>query len=84
MQISTNQSLNLIEIWQPRYRDRVVLIAKYKVGTGNEIRFTKAKHLLEKHFYITGEDIKKCPLETNGTISCYAVPLDDLTLFERV
>jgi len=68
----------MIEIWNPRWHDRKVLIAKYKVCNGrNDIIFTKGT-LKDKKFYINSIDIAKCPLETNGTISCYAVPLDSL------
>lgn len=66
----------MIEVWQPRWHDRVVLIAKYKACAGkNEIVFTKAKSLKGKKFYVDGMDMAKCPLETNGTILCYAVPM---------
>ena len=34
---------NRIEIWQPLWKDRVVLISKYKVGLHNQIEFTKTK-----------------------------------------
>lgn len=69
----------MIEIWSPRYHDRKVLIAKYKVVSGrNDIRFTKAKSLKDKMFSIEGSEIIKYPLETNGTIQCYAVDLDKL------
>lgn len=67
-----------IQVWQPRYKDRTVLIARYKVGTHNRITFTKAKHLEGKEFYMSGEDIRNYPLDTNGKIDCYAVSLDDL------
>ena len=67
----------MIEIWQPRWHDRKVLIAKYKVSSGkNSIRFTKAKSLLGKTFDLNGDIISQYPLETNGTIPCYAVPLE--------
>lgn len=69
--------MNRIEIWQPRYKDRKVLIAKYKVGVNNEIVFTKAKHLEGKVFKMKGAKIEKYPLDTNGRIPCYAVSLDD-------
>lgn len=72
-----------IEIWAPRYKDRKVLIAKYKVQNHNEIVFTKAKHLMDHTWYISGADIAKCPLETNGTLACYAVPVDSLEPLER-
>lgn len=69
----------MIEIWTPRYHDKVVLIAKYKVCSGsNTIKFTKAKHLLGHLFQISGDEIRKCKLETNGSIPCYAVPMDRL------
>jgi hypothetical protein len=74
---------NEIVIWQPRYKDRKVLIAKYKIGNHNKVTFTKAKHLAGKEFYISGVDIINYPLEDNGKIACYAVPLDDLEIFER-
>ena len=73
-----------IEIWMPRYRDNCVLIAKFKVGTHNEITFTKAKHLIGQEFYLSGETIRKFPLESNGKISCYVVPMDELEPLERV
>ncbi len=79
----------MIEIWTPRYHDNVVLIATYKVQSGdNLIRFTKAKHLQGKVYKISGSDIRSCPLDDNGRISCFAVPLEKLTLvsdheFER-
>ncbi len=69
----------MIEIWQPRWHDRKVLIAKYKVSSGkNKIVFTKTKCFKDKVFEIDGSLIIKYPLETNGTIPCYAVPLDKL------
>lgn len=72
-----------IEIWQPRYHDNVILIAKHKVGTHNRITFTKAKHLAGQEFYLSGENIRQWPLESNGRIMCYVVPLDELEPLER-
>lgn len=72
----------MIEIWAPRWHDRKVLIAKYKVCNGkNEIIFTKGT-LKGKKFWIMGNELTKFPLETNGTISCFAVPLDSLKASE--
>ena len=71
------QGDRMIKIWSPRYHDRKVLIAKYKVSNTNQIIFTKAKSLLNRTFTLSGETIKKYPLETNGTIPCYAVPLEE-------
>lgn len=71
----------VIDIWQPRWHDRVVLIAKYKVGTHNLIKFTKTPSMTDE-YYLDGKTITKYPLETNGKVKCYAVPLDELILFE--
>lgn len=74
----------MIEIWTPRYHDNVVLIATYKVKSGdNFIKFTKAKYLAGKIFKISGADIKSCPLDDNGKITCYAVPMDKLELVKE-
>ena len=83
-QVSRLTPCQQIKIWMPRYKDRVVLIAKYKIGTHNEITFTKAKHLAGMVFYMSGTEIASHPLETNGKIPCYAVPIDELYRMERV
>ena len=70
----------ILEIWQPRYKDNVVLIAKFKVCKGeNLITFTKAKHLEGMVFSVEEEAIRSCPLQSNGKIDCYAVPMELLT-----
>ncbi len=74
--------VQVIEIWQPRWKDRKVLIAKFRVGTHNEIVFTKAPSLDAK-YYMSGAKIRDYPLETNGKIPCYAVPLEELEILER-
>jgi hypothetical protein len=72
--------MNTIEIWQPRWKDRTVLIAKYKVQSQNQIIFTKAKTLQDKEYYISADELKKYPIENNGKIDCYVVPLDKLNI----
>lgn len=81
-----------IQIWSPRYSDKhgalaepVVLIAKYKVhhGTGTLlVEFTKAKHLIGQRFAITRDNAQRYPESTNGKISCYAVPMSALDVWE--
>ena len=67
-----------IEIFAPRWRDRKVLIAKYKVSNGDiHVKFTKAGSWNGVYF-IAVNDIKQCSIDTNGTIDCYAVPLSML------
>ena len=71
----------MIEIWQPRYHDNKVLIATYKVERGtNQIRFTKDRRLAGKTYVVSGDKIKSCPVETNGRIACYSVPMEYLEL----
>lgn len=72
-----------IEIWQPRWKDKKVLIAKYKVATHNQIKFTKTKSLPDT-YYLSGATIQSYPLSTNGRIECYEVPMSELKLLERV
>lgn len=68
--------MHTIEIFAPRFHDKVVLIAKYKVVDGpNKIVFTKTWK--DKVMYMDGAKIKTYPLESNGTIPCYAVPAKD-------
>lgn len=74
--------VNKIDIWQPRWKDRKVLIAKFRVGMHNCINFTKAP-TLDGEYYISGEKVRQSPLETNGKIPCYAVSLEELEPLER-
>lgn len=69
--------MTIMEIWQPRYKDKMVLLAKYKVDTADEvieIFFSKAKHLEGKRFTIRRDEVKKYPIDSNGKIDCYVVP----------
>ncbi len=83
MKLARTTPCQRIEIWAPRYKDRKVLIARHKVGTHNEIIFTKAKHLMGQSYYLAGEKIRSYPMDTNGTLDCYAVPVDELEVLER-
>jgi hypothetical protein len=72
-----------IEIWQPRWKDRRVLIAKHKVGTHNKITFTKAKSLPEE-YYLSGKTIQSYPIGFNGKLEVYEVPMGELEILERI
>lgn len=82
----------MLEIWFPRYNDqytdkkeKVALLAKYKVDQSTPvilIKFTKAKHLDGQRFAIKRADAIKCPIDTNGKIPCYAVPMSKLDDWE--
>lgn len=74
--------LNAFVILEPRYRDKVVLLKKKRVGQHNKITFTQAPSMGTEPYYASGAMIKKCKLDSNGTIPCYAVPLDKLEPLE--
>ena len=75
--------VNKIYIWQPRYHDDVCLIGKKHVREGMyDICFTKAKHLNGKTYRMSASEIKTFPLDTNGKITCYAVPMPILLAHE--
>jgi hypothetical protein len=82
MQLPENVTCQVFDIWAPRWHDRKVLLAVHRVGRHNLIRFTKAPTLIGE-FYVSGSDIFQCDRETNGTIDCYAVPLNILEPLER-
>lgn len=77
MKLLKNTSVADIQIWAPRYRDMVVLIAAFRVREHNKITFTKAKNY-PGLYYLSGETIKKYPKEQIGKITCYAVHMDEL------
>lgn len=83
MVISKLKVLNKIEIWSPRYKDRTVLIAVYKLRGENEIVFTKAPHLAGMSFYLDAKTAQASPVTTNGRIPCYQVDFDKLIPMER-
>lgn len=71
--------MNIIEIWSPKYSTQSVLIGKRNVLAGmNRIIFTKAKHLAGGIYQMDGKKIRTYPIVSNGSISCYDVPFDDL------
>lgn len=68
-------------IFAPRWHDRRVLIAAHKVGEHNKITFSKTPSLPET-YYLSKKEITKYKKESNGTIQCYCVPIDDLRVLE--
>jgi len=76
----------VMQIWTPRYSDKyknelsepVALLSQSKVHHASPeiiVKFTKAKHLQGQRFTISREKAQKAPVDSNGKISCYAVPL---------
>jgi hypothetical protein len=70
----------MIEVWEPKWKTREVLIACHKVSRGrNLIKFTKTKSL-PYVYELDGDDIMDCPVVSNGRIECYAVPISYLKI----
>ena len=82
MKMTKFTPLNYFQIWQPRYHDKRVLLAKHRVGTHNKIVFTKAPSMGTQPYYVSGKEVKKYKLESNGSIPCYAVPVSSLEPLE--
>ena len=74
--------LRLFEIKHPRYHDRKVLLKASRIGGHNKVVFSEAPSLGTDPYYISGKIAKKYKKESNGTIQCYSIPLDELKPFE--
>lgn len=71
----------MIEIRSPRYRDRVVLLAKYRLpcGTGVDVKILYGAY--KGVYYVSNEAICQSPVESMTTkqgkqIAMRAVPID--------
>lgn len=72
---------HIIEIWEPRYKDKTALIGRHHVMEGiNYITFTKAPHLKDKVFQADSTMIQSCRLQANGRGEVYCVPMSKLKL----
>lgn len=70
------------EIWAPTYSKQTVKLAAHKVGEHNKIVFTKAPSMGTDPYYVSGRIVKKCNKVSNGTITCYEVPISALEPLE--
>jgi len=73
----------MIEIREPRYNDRVVLLARYKLPCGRDVDIRILKGRYAGIYHVTNETICRSPIETMTTrygkpIAMRAVPLDAL------
>lgn len=82
MKLPKYTQFKCFDIWQPRFHDRTVLLADYKVGEHNKIIFTKAPSMGTEPYYVSGTTVKKCKKESNGKINCYVVPVSELEPLE--
>lgn len=76
----------MITIKSPRYRDRTVLIARYKIPCGGDVDIEILYGAYKGKYHITHDTLMKSPVEGMETrqgqiIAMRAVPLD---MLERV
>lgn len=74
--------LKFFSILEPRYHDKTVLLKCEKVGAHNKVVFTRAPSMGTEPYYVSGTVAKRCKKVYNGSIFCYAVPLDKLEPLE--
>lgn len=74
-----------MQVWNPRWHDKTVLLAAYKVDKSKtdhiKVTFPKS-NAMKGDWYISVKAVRKFPLESNGTIQCYVVPLKELEPLE--
>jgi len=73
--------MNQILIWEPRWHDKVVLVAERRLLDDNEIVIRHKN--FPRPYYLTGKRARDFPLEdmktkAGGTIAVRAVPLEEL------
>lgn len=86
----------VLDIWAPKYSaqygqygggsEPVVLLSKRKVDHSSSliiIKFTKAKHLMGQRYCIFKSKAQSYPVDSNGKIECYAVPMSALDTWEK-
>lgn len=73
----------MITIYEPRYHDRVVLIARYKIPCGQDFTIKITKGAYAGEYKVTNDTVCASPIETMKTrsgkqLSMRAVPLDKI------
>lgn len=75
------------QIYNPRWHDRIVLLADFKIQSHNVITFPKARTLVGE-WYISGDKAKTFPAEpmktkSGTTMTMRVVPIDELEPLEE-
>lgn len=89
MQIARTISCNKIAIKMPRWKQRVIGIASFRVGDHNEIEILaadkKGKRYYPDKYYMSGEQIRSYDIQVLPSgIKLYLIPISDLEILERV
>jgi hypothetical protein len=85
MQLQRFDQIAHFQVWNPRWHDKKVLIACYKIDNAKtehiKVTFPKS-HAMSGDWYIARSKVKRCKKESNGTIMCYVVALGKLEPLE--
>lgn len=78
--------ITTIQIWEPRWRDRRVLLARYRLPAGQDVQVEIKKSAAKGLYRVPNTLICKSPIEdmktkSGKTIKMRAIPLDEM---ERV
>lgn len=79
--------MSTIKIWEPRYRDRKVLLAEYRLPRGTGINVRIERGAFKGLYWVKNEDIKSSQVETmktrtGKTLFVKAVPVEKLIRIE--
>lgn len=88
MTLSKETSCNMIEIKMPRWKQRIIGIANFRVGQHNAIDITATgkdgKRYYPNTLYGSGEMIKECETQILPSgVKLYLVPIANLEVLER-
>lgn len=70
----------VLDIKEPRYHDRTVLLACHKIMERNRVHIMQGAYAGE--YFISGVVASAYPIQSNGRINVYAVPLGQLERLE--
>ena len=73
----------MIEVWQPRWRDRKVLIARYRIPSGSDFTVKISQSAARGLYKVSNELVCNSPIEmmktkTGKMIQMRAVPLYEM------
>lgn len=77
-----HEQMSYFGIFEPNYGRKTVMLACHKVGRINKVVFLKAPSMGEQPYYVRGEVVKKCSKVSNGSLTCYDLPLEELNPLE--
>lgn len=88
MKLSKTTQCSLFQIQVPRWKERVVGLADYRLSTHNEIHILakdkEGKRYYPDNYYISQEKARSYPLQTRSGIDLRLVPINDLETLERI